>query len=118
MSAPSFGLTNLVALIDCNGIQADGAIVLEIEPVADKWRAFGWETAEIDGNDMAAVTAALAGARDARHQRPRRGTRPLLAVSPRHTQAHAPLHMHRKHDAYTPPQPVSKKPPPPSVEGG
>ena len=66
MSAPSFGLTNLVALIDCNGIQADGAIVLEIEPVADKWRAFGWETAEIDGNDMAAVTAALAGARDAR----------------------------------------------------
>ena len=44
MSAAHFGLDNLVALIDCNGIQADGAIVLDMEPVADKWRAFGWET--------------------------------------------------------------------------
>jgi hypothetical protein len=61
MSASSFGLGNLVALIDCNGIQADGAIVLDIEPVADKWRAFGWRTREIDGNDMAAITSALAG---------------------------------------------------------
>ena len=47
-----FRLDNLVALIDCNGIQADGAVVLDIEPVADKWRAFGWDTVEIDGNDM------------------------------------------------------------------
>ena len=34
-----------------------------MEPVADKWRAFGWETYEIDGNDMAAVTGALASSR-------------------------------------------------------
>lgn len=65
MSASGFGLGNLVALIDCNGIQADGAIVLDIEPVADKWRAFGWRTREIDGNDMAAITSALVWTRQA-----------------------------------------------------
>ena len=63
MSASHFGLDGLVALIDCNGIQADGAVVLDMEPVADKWRAFGFETAEINGNDMAAVVAALAATR-------------------------------------------------------
>ena len=63
MSGSHFGLDNLVALIDCNGIQADGALVLDMEPVADKWRAFGWATQEIDGNDMAAVVEALKGAR-------------------------------------------------------
>jgi transketolase len=63
MSAGHFGLDNLVALIDCNGIQADGALVIDIEPVADKWRAFGWSVQEIDGNDMSALTTALATAR-------------------------------------------------------
>lgn len=63
MSASHFELDGLVALIDCNGIQADGPVVLDMEPVADKWRAFGWETAETDGNDMKAVVDALAGAR-------------------------------------------------------
>jgi transketolase len=63
MSGSNFRLDNLVALIDCNGIQADGAIVIDIEPVADKWRAFGWQVQEIDGNDMAAVVAALEQAR-------------------------------------------------------
>ncbi len=65
MSGSHFGLDNLVALIDCNGIQADGAVVLNMEPVAGKWRAFGWDTAEIDGNDMAQVVNALHGARSA-----------------------------------------------------
>ena len=63
MSASHFKLDGLVALIDCNGIQADGPVVLDMEPVADKWRAFGWETSEIDGNDMTALVSALAGAR-------------------------------------------------------
>ncbi|MCB1487185.1 MAG: transketolase [Bauldia sp.] len=63
MAGSHFGLDNLVALIDCNGIQADGAVVLDMEPVADKWRAFGWQTREIDGNDMEAVVDALAAAR-------------------------------------------------------
>lgn len=63
MSGGSFGLDNLVALIDCNGIQADGKIVIDIEPVADKCRAFGWDVQEIDGNSMDAIVAALRAAR-------------------------------------------------------
>ncbi len=63
MSGGAFGLDNLVALIDCNGIQADGKIVIDIEPVADKCRAFGWDVAEIDGNSMDAIVAALKAAR-------------------------------------------------------
>ena len=35
-----------------------------MEPVAEKWKAFGWETREIDGNDMAAIVAALARSRE------------------------------------------------------
>jgi transketolase len=64
MAGGHFRLHNLVALIDCNGIQADGAVVLDMEPVADKWRAFGWDTVEIDGNDMAQVVNALHYARN------------------------------------------------------
>jgi transketolase len=63
MSSGSFGLDNLVALIDCNGIQADGKIVIDIEPVAGKCRAFGWDVQEIDGNSMGAIVAALKNAR-------------------------------------------------------
>ncbi len=63
MAAAHFGLDGLVALVDCNGIQADGAIVLDMEPVAAKWRAFGFAVAEIGGNDMAAIAGALAEAR-------------------------------------------------------
>jgi transketolase len=70
MSASSFRLDGLVALVDCNGIQADGPIVLDMEPVADKWRSFGWDVFEIDGNDMTAIVAALASARD-RNGRPK-----------------------------------------------
>ncbi len=64
MAASHFRLDNLVALIDCNGIQADGPLVLDMEPVANKWRAFGWETQEINGNDMRSVVAALLSARE------------------------------------------------------
>jgi transketolase len=64
MAGASFRLDNLVALIDCNGIQADGAIVVDIEPVAAKCRAFGWDTAEIDGNAMGEIVSALHGARE------------------------------------------------------
>jgi transketolase len=64
MAAGHFGLDGLVALVDCNGIQADGPVVINIEPVADKWRAFGWDTVEIDGNDMTAVVGALMLARN------------------------------------------------------
>ena len=55
----SFALDNLVLAVDCNGIQADGPLVVNIEPIADKWRAFGWDTIEINGNDMEQMVASL-----------------------------------------------------------
>jgi transketolase len=63
MAAAHFGLDRVVALNDCNGIQADGRIVLNMEPVAEKWRAFGWDTVEIDGNDLEQITKAFRGSR-------------------------------------------------------
>lgn len=61
LSAPSFGLDRLVAIVDVNGFQASGATeaIMPLEPLAEKWRAFGWNTLDIDGHDMAAVVAAL-----------------------------------------------------------
>ena len=61
MSASHYGLDNLVALVDRNGIQNDRWTheVMELEPLADKWRGFGWQTIEIDGHDLAQVNTAL-----------------------------------------------------------
>lgn len=59
MVAASFKLDRLVVLVDCNGIQADGPMVINIEPVADKWTAFGWETIEVDGNSIAEIVDAF-----------------------------------------------------------
>lgn len=65
MSGTTFHCDNLVALVDCNGIQADGPVMVALEPVVDKFTAFGWATVEVDGNDMAALTDALAASRAA-----------------------------------------------------
>jgi transketolase len=56
--APHHRLDNLVAIVDYNKIQSLGAVkeVLDLEPFADKWRAFGWAVREIDGHDLAAIT--------------------------------------------------------------
>ena len=53
MSAAHHRLDNLIAFIDRNGVQIDGSTsqVMEIEPLADKWRAFGWSVKECDGHD-------------------------------------------------------------------
>jgi transketolase len=55
-------LDNLVAVVDYNKIQSFGAVrdVLDLDPLADKWRAFRWGVREIDGHDLAAIEAALA----------------------------------------------------------
>jgi transketolase len=55
---------NLVAIVDNNRIQLDGFVadIMAIDPLADKWRAFGWHTLEIDGHDLAAIEGALAEA--------------------------------------------------------
>jgi transketolase len=70
MAAAHFRTDNLVALVDCNGIQADGRIVLDMEPVAAKWSGFGWSTQEIDGNSIPALLTAFDAAR-ARDGRPK-----------------------------------------------
>jgi len=64
MGGATFGVDGVVALVDCNGIQADGPVTVAIEPVADKFRAFGWDTREVNGNDLDELTAALAASRD------------------------------------------------------
>ncbi len=63
IAATTFKLDNLVLFVDCNGIQADGPVFVNIEPVANKWRSFGWDTCEIDGNDMSALCSAMIRAR-------------------------------------------------------
>lgn len=62
-TAGSFKLDNLVCWLDCNGIQADGPMVVNIEPVAGRFAAFGWDTREINGNDMGQLLDAFAWAR-------------------------------------------------------
>lgn len=61
MTAAHYKLDNLCALIDNNGLQIDGPVakVMGVEPIADKWRAFGWDVQDIDGHDMAQILAAL-----------------------------------------------------------
>lgn len=68
MAAAHFKLDNVVAFLDYNGLQIDGPIeeVMSAEPVADKWRAFGWAVQEIDGHDMEQILAAVAQARETR----------------------------------------------------
>jgi transketolase len=50
-------LGNLVAVVDRNRLQQEGdtEAVCALEPLADKWRAFGWRVAEADGHDIAAI---------------------------------------------------------------
>ena len=54
-------LSRLVAIVDRNGYQLDGAVddVMGIEPLDEKWRAFGWEVHVVDGHDIAELTALL-----------------------------------------------------------
>lgn len=61
MSAASYKLGNLVAIIDKNGLQYDGDTeeVLALDDLSAKWRAFGWEAADVDGHDVDALVAAL-----------------------------------------------------------
>ena len=61
MSAPKFKLDNLCAIVDYNKGQIDGYVkdVMNIEPLADKLRAFNWNVIEIDGHDFEQILSAL-----------------------------------------------------------
>lgn len=59
--APHHELDNLIAIVDYNKIQSLGTVkeVLDLEPFAAKWKAFGWAVREIDGHDCAKIERAL-----------------------------------------------------------
>ncbi len=66
LSAAHHRLDRVIAIVDRNGYQLDGQVdeVMGVEPVAEKWRAFGWEVVTVDGHDVLAVHDALVRARD------------------------------------------------------
>lgn len=75
MAAAHYKLDNLIAIVDANGMGLDGDVadVMNIEPIAAKFEAFGWSTEEIDGHAVEAVQAAFRRAQDA--------TRPHVIVA-------------------------------------
>lgn len=67
MFSAHHGLDNLVAIVDNNGLQIDGACteVMCLGEVSGKFAAFGWNVREVDGHDVIALREALEGAREA-----------------------------------------------------
>lgn len=63
LAAAHFGLDNLIIINDKNGLQLAGLTkeIMNTDPLADKWRAFGMQVTECKGNDMASIVAALEG---------------------------------------------------------
>ncbi len=61
MAAAHYGLSNLTAIVDHNKIGQSGPLneLIDIGPLADKWRAFGWEVREIDGHDIGEIADTL-----------------------------------------------------------
>ncbi|GAM10516.1 hypothetical protein OR1_02805 [Geobacter sp. OR-1] len=61
MAAAHYKLDNLCAVVDANGLQIDGEVerVMAVTPIAEKFRAFGWHTIEIDGHDIGAIINAF-----------------------------------------------------------
>ncbi len=68
MFAPKLKLTNLIAIVDKNQFQIDGAtsdVMPNLDPLADKYRVFGWSVQEIDGHNFTEIFPALLGSRAA-----------------------------------------------------
>jgi transketolase len=61
MAAASLGLDQLTAVVDRNGLQITGCTesVIALEPLPDRWQAFGWTVREVDGHDVMALTEAF-----------------------------------------------------------
>lgn len=57
MSASHYHLDNLIAVVDYNKVMAKGFVwdLMNIEPLAEKWDAFGWDVLEVDGHDLVAI---------------------------------------------------------------
>lgn len=65
MSSSHFKLDNLTAILDRNNLQLDGQTeqIMSLEPIADKWKAFGWHVIEINGHDFKEILSALHSAK-------------------------------------------------------
>lgn len=65
MSAPKFNLGGLIAILDYNGGQIDGPVreIMDLEPLADKWKAFQWNVEVVDGHSFESLIPALQRAR-------------------------------------------------------
>ena len=61
LSAAHFRIDNLTAIVDCNRIQLSGWTqdIMNLEPLGQKWQAFGWHTIYIDGHDFNQILAAF-----------------------------------------------------------
>lgn len=61
MLASHYKLDNVIAVLDYNGLQVDGPTcrIMDLEPVSDKWKAFGWWVMEIDGHDVLKIIEAF-----------------------------------------------------------
>jgi transketolase len=66
MEAGHYRLDNIIAIVDCNRLQIDGWVkdVMQVEPLAAKYAAFGWDVLRIDGHDMSQIVDALEQARE------------------------------------------------------
>ncbi|MGQ9631620.1 MAG: transketolase [bacterium] len=64
MAAAHFKVDNLIAFLDYNRLQVDGTTfeIMNLEPIEDKWRAFGWNVATIDGHDIGQILSATESA--------------------------------------------------------
>lgn len=73
MSAGSYGLDNLIGIVDVNNQQADGPStkVLNFEPLHEKFKAFGWHVQRVDGNDIEALVGAFDAAKTLSEPKPR-----------------------------------------------
>jgi transketolase len=62
MAAAHYGVGNLTVFVDKNRLQVDGFVadIVGIDPLPDKWKAFGWEVFRVDGHDPAALLDAVA----------------------------------------------------------
>lgn len=65
MTTAHYKLDNVVAIVDYNNLQIDGKVsdVMEVYPIADKFRAFNWHVIEIDGHNYEQIIAAFDEAR-------------------------------------------------------
>ena len=65
MLAAKYHLHNLIVIVDRNNIQIDGNTedIMPLEPLADKWEAFGWHVQEIDGHNIESIIDACSMAR-------------------------------------------------------